>query len=160
MPVGLILGLLTLEVARMNAVIVDRAQGEIAKLGVASMRLILSTEDSKGAYALTEFRGGEGAWTVPHVHQHMEEAFYVLEGRFTFTIGDRDVEAEEGDFLLVPRGTRHLMHAGTGGGALLVIFAPGGLERMFLELGRLPADSITNPAVRADISRRHDSVPV
>lgn len=124
------------------------------------MRLILSTEEANGAYSLAEFRGAEGTWTVLHVHQRMEESFYVLEGTFIFTIGDREVEAKRGDFLFVPRGTRHLMRAGVGGGALLVIFAPGGLERMFLELGRLPADSITNPAVRAEISKGHDSIPV
>ncbi len=143
----------------MNALVVHRAHGEVADLGAIRMRLIVSTEESNGAYSVAEFRGAEGAWTVPHIHQRMEESFYILEGTFTFAIGDREVEAEKGDFVLVPRGTRHLMRAGVGGGALLAIFAPGGLERMFLELGRLPADSITNPAVRAEISKRHDSVP-
>ena len=46
------------------------------------------------------------------------------------------------------------------GGALLVIFAPGGLEEMFMELGRLPADGITDPDVRAEIASRYDSLPV
>ena len=31
---------------------------------------------------------------------------------------------------------------------------------LFLELGRLRADSLTNPDVRAEIAKRHDSVPV
>jgi len=30
---------------------------------------------------------------------------------------------------------------------------------MFLHLGRLPADSITDPQVRHEISKRFDSVP-
>lgn len=109
---------------------------------------------------MAEFRGAEGPWTVPHVHRRMEESFYVLEGTFAFTCGDRDVEAKEGALVRVPRGTPHVMRAGPGGGALLALFAPGGLEEMFLELGRLPADSITNPEVRAEITRRYDSVPV
>jgi len=36
---------------------------------------------------------------------------------------------------------------------------PGGLEEMFFELADLPSDSITDPAVRAAIAARHDSVP-
>jgi hypothetical protein len=36
---------------------------------------------------------------------------------------------------------------------------PGGLEEMFIELGTLPPDSITDPAVRAAISARYDSSP-
>jgi hypothetical protein len=36
---------------------------------------------------------------------------------------------------------------------------PGGLEEMFFELADLPPDSITDPAARAAISARHDSIP-
>jgi hypothetical protein len=36
---------------------------------------------------------------------------------------------------------------------------PGGLEEMFFELADLPPGAITDPAVRAAISARHDSVP-
>ncbi len=31
---------------------------------------------------------------------------------------------------------------------------------MFLELGALPAETITDPKVRAEIAQRYDSVPV
>jgi hypothetical protein len=31
---------------------------------------------------------------------------------------------------------------------------------MFLELGGLPAETITDPKVRAEIAHRYDSVPV
>jgi len=31
---------------------------------------------------------------------------------------------------------------------------------IFMELGRLPATSITDPKVRAEIAKRHDSVAV
>ena len=36
----------------------------------------------------------------------------------------------------------------------------GGQEDMFYELGELGADSLRDPAVRAAISARYDSVPV
>ena len=147
-------------VAVIDAYFLEGTQGETARLGVASMRLIVPKAATNGAFAVAEFRGLEGPWTVPHVHQHTEESFYVLEGTFTFTCGDRDIEATPGAFLMVPRGTPHLLRAGPGGGALLAIFTPGGLEEMFLELGRLPAGSITDPQVRAAIAQRHDSVPV
>jgi quercetin dioxygenase-like cupin family protein len=144
----------------MDGYFVDQAHGEVADLGVIRMRLIVSDEDTNGAFAVAEFRGAEGVWTVPHIHQRMEESFYVLEGSFIFTVGDRQVEAKPGAFLMVPRGTPHIMRAGPNGGALLALFTPAGLEKMFLELGRLPAASITDPGVRAEISQRHDSTPV
>ncbi len=144
----------------MDGYFLDRAQGEMADLGAVSMRLIVSKAQTNGALAVAEFRGSEGPWTVLHVHRLMEESFYVLGGTFTFTCGDRKMEATKGSFLMVPRGTPHLMRAGPGGGALLTLFSPGGLEEMFLELGRLPADSITDPGVRAEIAQHHDSIPV
>lgn len=144
----------------MDGYFLDQAQGEVADLGVIRMRLIAAAEETNGAFAVAEFRGAEGVWTVPHVHERMEESFYVLEGTFVFTVGDREVEAKQGAFLMVPRGTPHVMRAGPDGGALLTLFTPAGLEKMFMELGRLPAASITDPKVRAEIAKRHDSVPV
>jgi hypothetical protein len=41
-----------------------------------------------------------------------------------------------------------------------VLMVPGGQEEMFYELGGLGADSLRNPAVRAEIAARYDSVPV
>ncbi|MGQ0671065.1 MAG: cupin domain-containing protein [Actinomycetota bacterium] len=144
----------------MEGCFLDDGQGEVADLGVVSMRLIISKAQTNGAFGVAEFRGAEGPWTVLHVHRHMEESFYVIEGTFAFTCGDLEVEANEGAFLMVPRGTPHVMRAGPGGGRLLALFAPAGLEDLFLELGRLPADSITDPDVRAEIASRHDSIPV
>jgi quercetin dioxygenase-like cupin family protein len=41
-----------------------------------------------GAFAFSEFSGGGGAWTVPHRHHTTSESFYVLDGEFTFTVGE------------------------------------------------------------------------
>lgn len=144
----------------MEKYFVDAGQGQTVNLGVISMRLIVPKAETGGAFAVVEFRGLEGPWTVRHLHRHMEESFYVLEGSFTFTCDDRDIEASPGAFLMVPRGMPHVLRAGPGGGTVLTIMTPGGLEEMFLELGRLPADSITNPQVRAELGKRYDSVPV
>jgi quercetin dioxygenase-like cupin family protein len=89
----------------------------------------------------------------------MEESFYVLDGQYTFTVGEEKIPAGPGSYVLVPRGTRHAISAGTGGGRLLALMVPGGLEEMFFELATLPSDSITDPAVRAAISARYDSSP-
>jgi hypothetical protein len=37
---------------------------------------------------------------------------------------------------------------------------PGSLEKMFLELGELPANAITDPVARKAVSARYDSIPV
>jgi len=135
-------------------------EGRTVNLGVAQMRVLAAGEaTTKRAFTLAEFSGGKGPWTVPHIHRAMEESFFVLDGEFTFAVGEEKIPAGPGTYVLVPRGTRHGFTAGTGGGRFLVLMVPGGLEEMFFELGDLPPDSITDPAVRAAISARHDSVP-
>jgi quercetin dioxygenase-like cupin family protein len=94
--------------------VTDAANGDILDLGTITLRLLTVAEQTGGAFAVGEFSGGEGPWTVPHVHQHTEESFYVLDGAFTFTLGTEDVEAGPGSFVCVPRGTRHELRAGPG----------------------------------------------
>jgi quercetin dioxygenase-like cupin family protein len=140
--------------------LVGQGQGETVDLGQIQMRLLAPSSATGGTFGAAEFRGSEGPWTIHHVHEHSEESFYVLEGTFTFTIGEDTIETSPGAFVLVPRGTPHVLSAGHDGGALLVMWTPGGLERLFLDLGALPPKSITDPDVRADVARRHDSTPV
>jgi quercetin dioxygenase-like cupin family protein len=136
-------------------------EGQIADLGDIRMRILAAgTETTDRNFTLVEFAGGEGVWTVPHIHKGMEESFFVLDGAFTFTVGEEKIPAGPGAYILVPRGTPHLMEAGAGGGRFLTLMVPGGLEDMFLELATLSPDSMRDPAMRAAISARYDSVPV
>jgi quercetin dioxygenase-like cupin family protein len=135
-------------------------EGEVADLGIVRMRVLAAGEPTTNrSFSLLEFSGDRGPWTVPHIHQGMEESFYVLDGEFTFAVGEQKITTEPGSYVLVPRGTPHMMAAGPGGGRLLCFMVPGGLEEMFLELAQLPPDSITDSAARAAISSRYDSVP-
>ena len=52
---------------------------------------------------LAKFKG-EFVW---HHHDHEDEMFLVLKGRFTMELKDRKIPLEEGEFLIVPRGVEH-----------------------------------------------------
>ncbi len=133
---------------------------ETYRLGIVDFRILAGVDRTDGAFALGEFSGSEGAWTVPHIHAKSLEAFYVLDGRFTFTIGEQDSETGPGSFVLIPRGVRHVIRAEPGGGRFLTLWTPGGLEQMFVELSRMSPDALRDHLVRAAISARFDSVPV
>lgn len=136
-------------------------EGRSVDLGVLTMRVLAGGDDTNQAFTVAEFSGsGEGAWTVPHVHREMEESFFVLDGLFTFTVSDRAIKAVSGTYILVPRGTAHTISAAEGGGRFLTLMVPGGLEEMFFELGKLSPNAIRDPAARAAVSARFDSVPV
>jgi mannose-6-phosphate isomerase-like protein (cupin superfamily) len=140
--------------------VTDGADGDTLNLGAITLRLLAVAEQTGGGFAVGEFSGGEGPWTVPHVHQHSDESFYVLNGAFTFTLGTEDVPAGPGSFVRVPRGTRHELRAGSGGGRVLTLWVPGGTEAMFVALSRMPPGSLRDPEARKAISARFDSIPV
>jgi mannose-6-phosphate isomerase-like protein (cupin superfamily) len=52
---------------------------------------------------LVKFQG-EFVW---HHHEHEDELFLVVHGRFTMEFRDRQVPLDEGEFLIVPRGVEH-----------------------------------------------------
>jgi quercetin dioxygenase-like cupin family protein len=136
-------------------------EGRSVDLGVVGMRVLAGGDVTGKAFTLAEFSGaGTGAWTVPHLHREMEESFFVLDGSFTFTVGGRAIDATSGTYILVPRGTAHTITAAEGGGRFLTLMVPGGLEEMFFELGLLPPNAIRDPAARAAISARYDSIPI
>jgi mannose-6-phosphate isomerase-like protein (cupin superfamily) len=144
-----------------HAHVVRLGQGRTVDLGVAQMRVLADGAATNGAFALTEFSGtSEGAWTVPHLHRGFEESFFILDGLFTFTVGEESIAASPGMYILVPRRTPHTISAAAGGGRFLTLMVPGGLEEMFFELGRLPRNAIRDPAARAAISSRYDSLLV
>jgi mannose-6-phosphate isomerase-like protein (cupin superfamily) len=50
-----------------------------------------------------------------HLHREEDEAWYVLEGRLGFRVGDDEVEAGAGEAVFVPRGTPHSYWNATAG---------------------------------------------
>ena len=52
---------------------------------------------------LVKFQG-EFVW---HKHDHEDELFYVVKGKFQMLFRDKTVEINENEFLIVPRGVEH-----------------------------------------------------
>src|SRR5262245_1070448 len=48
---------------------------------------------------------GEFVW---HHHDNEDELFLVVKGRLIIKLRDRDIELDEGDFVIIPRGIEHL----------------------------------------------------
>ena len=89
---------------------------------IYSPRIVTRVNDYDVRIAHTE---GEHVW---HVHEHTDEFFLVLEGRFDVSIregdgSERTVSLHQGDVFVVPKGVEH--KPSSPGGAILM-FEPSG----------------------------------
>jgi mannose-6-phosphate isomerase-like protein (cupin superfamily) len=91
-----------------------------------------SGESTDGSLGLVEATVPPGGGPVAHAHTRADEAFYVLSGDLEILNGDETFVARTGDFVFVPRGTRHrFKNTGVHGVRMLFLFTPGGEERVF-----------------------------
>jgi mannose-6-phosphate isomerase-like protein (cupin superfamily) len=63
----------------------------------------------------------QGPFTWHH-HDNEDELFYVVKGSFVMELRDGDIELQEGDFLVVPRGVEHRPNAASE--AWIMLFEP------------------------------------
>lgn len=96
--------------------------------------------DTDGVYTLIEVTDEPQAEPPFHLHRREDEAFYILEGTFTFQIGDRALAAIAGCFMTAPKGVPHsYKNIGTTPARMLTLFVPAGIENFFEDLSKLTA---------------------
>jgi quercetin dioxygenase-like cupin family protein len=115
-----------------------------------------SAAETEGKFEIIEYKGP--AVPPPHVHMEHDEVFYILEGRFSFIIGQATQEADKGSLVWVPRGTRHGFDVEPGSRALLVTI-PAGLEGFFADLGKGLSEGKASDEIRAELAGKYDSIP-
>jgi len=125
-------------------------------------RFLATGEDTNGKYAMWEAIVPPGGGPPPHVHSREEEAFFILEGDITFTIGDKRRVASTGMFANMPVGIPHSFKNESGQPArMLISVAPAGLEQMFFEFGVPVAQGATTapPPTKAEIEKLLEIAP-
>lgn len=93
-----------------------------------------------GRFAVMEAVERQGAGPPLHVHEVEDEGYFVVEGEYSFFVGDALFEAREGTWVYAPRGIPHTFRCESPLGRLLWVIVPGGWESFFTEAGRAPGD--------------------
>ncbi len=110
-------------------------------------RFLATGEQTGGAYALSEALVLPGGGPPPHIHHREDEAFFVLEGEITFTLGEQKVVAKPGSFLQGPRGIPHAFKNESSAPArMLILVTPPGFEKFMAEFAQ-PVPSFDSPPV-------------
>lgn len=135
--------------------VVHRGPGEGERIAWrAEMLVKAAARETGGVFTLLETTNPPDAGPPWHLHRHVDEAFYVLEGQYTFQCGDDVVEAGPGAFVLLPRGVPHRYRTGSAGGRVLMVFTPGGTEDYFRDLAASLATGADEGAL-AELARSH-----
>jgi quercetin dioxygenase-like cupin family protein len=96
------------------------------------IRFHASSADTGGVYCLVESLTAPGAGAPPNRHPGEDEAFYVLDGTFEFTVEGETITATSGQFVKIPDGAVHAFrNAGEKPGRLLILNSPGRLHDVF-----------------------------
>ena len=99
----------------------------------------------------------------PHLHQHMTESFYMIDGTIDVMREGCWSKAHRGDFILIPPQTVHAYRNTTDKPARFLVLAPGH-DRFFFELvdwmHREPVWPPTDRNALIEFGRRHDTIYV
>jgi mannose-6-phosphate isomerase-like protein (cupin superfamily) len=120
----------------MNPVILRPGEGERIAAGASTAVMKATAETTCGAFSISEatFPAGMNG-PPPHAHRYTTDTFYVLAGTLHMTIGDNEIDASAGSYILVPPGVVHTFANISGESVrFLNISAPGGLENYLRDL--------------------------
>jgi quercetin dioxygenase-like cupin family protein len=101
-------------------------------------RIVIGSEQTRGAYAVIDMlippKGGPG----PHSHATFQEAFYIIEGEIKLITKEKVYTATKGSYVNIPfNGPVHKFTNETDKTAHILCFTtPAGMEKMSVEIGK------------------------
>ena len=118
--------------------------------------------DTGGRFSLMEQLLPKGSGPGPHKHTWSDETFYMLDGEITLLVGDEIRTARKGDFVMVPRSTRHAFRVDSETARFLNGYTPASMEALIVELATPTTERIlpskgtaAPPAISPDLLRRY-----
>ena len=143
---------------RGQGVLLAPGEGRSVSLRGTEVRFKVGSEDAQGA-SCVEFTAAPGFDTGLHVHERLEETWYILEGELAFRMGDETFEAAPGACVFVPPRVPHAFaNRADTTARFLLIMSPPGHDRYFDELAEILAiDGPPDSEAIAALRRRYDT---
>jgi quercetin dioxygenase-like cupin family protein len=107
--------------------------------------VLAEAKDTGGRFSMMQELLPKGSGPGPHKHTWSDETFYMLDGEITFLIGDEIKTARTGDFMMVPRNTRHAFRVDSETASFLNGYTPASLEAALVELAMPATDRVLPP---------------
>src|SRR3954464_10911264 len=106
----------------------------------STAELKLAGEQSRGDWAVVEWRVRAGDDPPIHTHTREDETIYVLDGAITAFVGDERIEVEAGSYAALPKDVPHGLTVRGDEARLLVTLAPAGAEYFLVPRDENDAD--------------------
>lgn len=137
-----------------ESVWLSAGEGEAVSLRGTEVRFKVKSDHAAGA-SCTEWLAAPGFDTGIHVHERLEETWYVLDGELEFRLGEETIRAAAGGCVFVPPRVPHAFaNRGQRPVKFLLMMSPPTHDRYFVELAEIlgrsgPPDSEAIAALRA-----------
>ena len=145
----------------MDPVILYPGEGEHIAAGASTAVLKATAKTTGGALSIIEGTFPPGmSGPPPHAHRVTTDTFYVLDGILHLTVGEHEIDASAGSYILVPPGVVHTF-ANTSDEPVrfLNISTPAGWEDYLRDLaGAMDAGVFPGTAAFAQIVAKYDFV--
>ena len=116
----------------------------------------IEEQHTGGLFAVVEHPMGPGVLVLPHIHTREDEFSYVLEGEIGARIGDEEVHATTGCYVLKPRNIWHTFwNPGPRPARVIEIISPSGFEKYFAEVTALTQSGPPDPEAVERLASRY-----
>ena len=125
--------------------------------GVNELNIMVRAQDSGGAFELIEEVCKPGFVSRLHRHNDRSQTFYIVEGDAKVIVGGENFEAVQGSCVHVPPGVPHQIES-EGGMKMLMVYTPGGMEKLFSAVQDLTPEQAQDPEFTAALTASHDTI--
>ena len=122
------------------------------------IKVLLTSEATGGAISVLMGWHKPGEGPPDHVHFNQDEVFFIVDGTYELTVGDRSATVGPGTIVFIPRNVVHrFKNVGDTTARMLDWSLPGGQDHYFRAISDLAAcDGFTGEKVM-EISKKFDT---
>ena len=107
--------------------------------------VLAEAKDTGGRFSMMEEFLPKDSGPGPHKHTWSDETFYILDGEIAVLIGEEIKTVRAGDFLMVPRNTRHAFRVTSETARFLNSYTPASLEAALVEFATPATERVLPP---------------
>ncbi len=144
--------------------ILQPGEGRSVTIHTSTCTFKVTGEETNGHFGLFEFvMEPETNGASPHIHKHLTEIFYVVEGEVELVLDRERIHAAPGTLMRVPEGTPHgFSNPGKTRSKLLIMFCPADSREQYFEgLAKLTKNERQpSQAELLELMQKFDQYPV